>query len=238
MGCSVDDLLSPAQTNLQLYEQLRHAGRNPAAARSGYELAMRLFAGQYRASGKPFVAHLVGTASILASLGASEPVVVAGLLHAAYTNGVFAGWRRAVTRRKRREVRAAVGTEVEALVFGYTRFPWRAELLPGLRDGGARPADRDLITMRLANDLEDLAYLGTAYSKKAAPAAIAAEIAERMGLPALAAALTRAMDAAADAEVPADLRSDRRASVTLPPATYRERLELRLGRRLARLLRR
>ena len=40
------------------------------------------FPGTYRGSGKPFLAHLVGTASVLASLRARTPVVVTGLLHA------------------------------------------------------------------------------------------------------------------------------------------------------------
>src|SRR5262249_52556405 len=94
------ELLAPAQTNLRPYEELREAGR-PAeellGARRAYDLAARLFAGQYRATGKPFVAHLVGVASIVARLGERQAVVVAALLHAAYDQGAFPGWRRAVT---------------------------------------------------------------------------------------------------------------------------------------------
>ena len=81
-----------AQTNLQLHAQLLDLGcsiedREYLAA--GYRLAADLFSGQYRGSGKPFVAHLVGTASILAATKASATVVAAGLLHAAYDQGDF-----------------------------------------------------------------------------------------------------------------------------------------------------
>lgn len=47
-----------------------------------YQLAMRLFTVYFRGDGKTFIAHLVGTASILSFVGASVEVVAAGLLHA------------------------------------------------------------------------------------------------------------------------------------------------------------
>jgi hypothetical protein len=242
---SVAELLDPAQTNLRLYEQLRRAGRDAdelAAVRRAYELAMRIFAGQYRATGKPFVAHLVGTAGILGSLGAAAPVVRAGLLHAAYTHGDFGGLRRALTGRKRAAVGAAAGADAEALILRYTELPWTADALPRLHAGLAAlpPVDRDVVTMRLANELEDLVDLGGAYCGKAdrgdAAAALERELAEGLGLPVLAAALAQARRAAAAAALPAALRGARRSSFILGPASHRERLELRVGRRVARLL--
>ena len=74
-----------AQTNLQLYAQLRRANADEsdlALVRRGYDLAMHLCPASFRGSGKPLLAHLVGTASILASLGQPTRVVTAGLLHA------------------------------------------------------------------------------------------------------------------------------------------------------------
>ncbi len=59
-----------AQTNIQLYEQLlaaRWSAADIVPARAAYELAMRIFAGHFRPSHKPFLAHLVGVASILAT---------------------------------------------------------------------------------------------------------------------------------------------------------------------------
>ncbi len=105
--------LHVAQTNLSLYRQLHDAGYTHSDViwvRDAYELAATLFAGQYRGSGKPFVAHLVGTASILAAIDAPPSAVVAGLMHAVYTHGDFgvARWR---TRRAR--VRARIGVPAE-----------------------------------------------------------------------------------------------------------------------------
>jgi (p)ppGpp synthase/HD superfamily hydrolase len=101
-----------AQTNLQLYRQL--AGEGYAAAEiesvaGAYEVGLRLFPGTYRGSGKPFLAHLVGTASVLASLHQRTPLVVTGLLHAVYTHGEFGNGWRGMSAPKRAEIRRAVG---------------------------------------------------------------------------------------------------------------------------------
>ncbi len=56
------------QTNIQLFNQLRHAGYSQMElklVRDAYELAMDLFTGRFQPSGKSFMAHVVGTASIL-----------------------------------------------------------------------------------------------------------------------------------------------------------------------------
>jgi HD domain len=221
---SAADLLSPAQTNLRLYEELRQAGRDPAeivAVRRAYDLAARLFAGQYRASGKPFVAHLVGVASILGRLGERGALVVAGILHAAYDQGIFPGWRRRVTEAKRAAVRAVAGEEAERLVIGYHRH---------VED------DRDVVVMRLANELEDLVDLAGAYSAKPFDQAErAAALATELGHPSLAEALTRAARDNRGADLPAGLASSRHRSFLVEPATHREKIELRAGRRLAAL---
>jgi hypothetical protein len=221
---SAAELLAPAQTNLRLYEELRAAGRAPAellAARRAYDLALVLFAGLHRASGKPFVAHLVGVASIAAKLGQRAPVVVAGLLHAAYDQGLFPGWRRRLTDAKRAAVRAVAGDEAERLVLRYHQH-----------DDG----DREVVLLRLANELEDLVDLAGAYSRKPYDEAErAAERARALGHDVLAEALDRAYHANRDAALPAGLAGDHRRSFLAPPATHREKLEVRVGRRLAGL---
>src|SRR5690349_1318442 len=154
-----------AQTNLELYVQLQAEGYDGVAQESvmrAYMLACQLFAGLHRASGKVFVAHTVGTASALVEARARLPVVVAGLIHAAYTHGEFGDGWRSVTATKRAHVRTAVGPEAESLVDRYTSFRWRAEALPGLR--AALPSldalDRDVVLMRLANEVDDHLDLG------------------------------------------------------------------------------
>ncbi len=158
MTFSDQGVLPPAaQTNLRLYRQLHDAGYMPSDliwVRDGYELATSLFAGQYRGSGKPFVAHLVGTASILASIDAPPSAVVAGLLHAAYAQGDFglARWRH-----RRERVRAKIGNPAEELVWRYNEMPWTPSEIDCLRADSTRLAqtDRLVVLMRLANELDD-----------------------------------------------------------------------------------
>jgi (p)ppGpp synthase/HD superfamily hydrolase len=78
------------QTNLQLYAQLRRSvadGADLTLVRNGYDLALRFCPASLRGSGKPLLAHLVGTASILARIGRPPRIVTAGLLYAVYVFG-------------------------------------------------------------------------------------------------------------------------------------------------------
>jgi len=117
----------PAQTNVQLYEELRASGMVEAQlvrVRDACGLATRLVSGQYRASGKPFICHLVGTASILAAHGAGLETVLAGLLHSAYACGEFGDGLRGVTPAERAVVRAGVGPATESIVAAYRGLHW------------------------------------------------------------------------------------------------------------------
>ena len=53
---------------------------------NAYHIAHVLMNGGYRPCGRPFIAHLVGTASVLVRYGFHAEIVAAGLLHAAYTH--------------------------------------------------------------------------------------------------------------------------------------------------------
>jgi (p)ppGpp synthase/HD superfamily hydrolase len=209
-----------AQTNLQLYAQLRESGYAEAAiaeTRRAYGLAVRLFAGRFRASEKPFVDHLVGTASVLVSIHARQALILAALLHAAYVQGDFGDGPPGMTPAHSARLREILGEEAERLVAEYTRFPWNAgELADGeaqaktLRDG-----DRDLILLRLANEVDDLLDQGILYyadaehrreeALKAAPVWIAWA---RSLSPDLASALARAIEELRSARVPRALQSD------------------------------
>src|SRR5690349_15945772 len=139
-------MASYPQTNLQLFALLRRSGRaagDLARLRDAYELAMHLFAGRYRPDGKTFIAHLVGTAGIVA----------AGLLHAAYTEGDFG----ASPRSSRQRVRKAAGSEAEGYVAAYAALRWSAEAVASLRAGldDLDESGRCVLLIRLANELED-----------------------------------------------------------------------------------
>lgn len=149
-----------AQTNLDLYAQLHRAGFGDAdlvRVRDSYLFAVGLFSDRFRATGKPFLSHLVGTASLVAAFGARAPMVVAGLLHAVYESGAFADGAAGLTEGHRRIVRAAAGEEVESLVAAYHGMRWNgpeSERIAGsLANVDMRT--RDVLLIRLANEIED-----------------------------------------------------------------------------------
>ncbi len=154
-----------AQTIHGLRGQLRRLGWDAADLRrmdEAYDVAMRLFTAQFRPTGDPFLAHLVRTASILAAVGAEHVVVIAGLLHSAYTHGEFGDGRRWPSDHKRAEIRTALGSDGERLVYRYADFAWRDVLdaLPGSVEALA-PEDRAVLLMRLANEVEQWLEVAT-----------------------------------------------------------------------------
>lgn len=170
-----------------------------ARLRRHHELAEAMSDGLYRAQGVPFLCHLVRTASIVLAEGQPQPVVSAALLHAAYMLHAFEGSRRVRRRaRHRRELRAAVGGDVEELIWEYDHLPWyRAETLERHLAGlpGSSQRVRQLLLLRLANELEDRMDRAMAYTardrrgRRAAAAPILTKLAEALGHPELAAEL-------------------------------------------------
>lgn len=221
-----------AQTNLQLYAQLRRAGR-PAdeieAIGRAYALAMTLLAGQYRANGKPQVDHFVGTASVAAAAGGRPVLVRAALLHNAYGTGVWKDGRFRATPRRRRELRSVIGAEAEELVCAYEQFPWSDEAVRRLLD---HPDDlvgreRDLTLLRLANEVDDRTDLGLLHSRQVRrelPPMI--ELAERIGATALSDELRQVADEEATADVEPGLRNAAHGAVVLAPLSHRRRWPL------------
>lgn len=235
-----------AQTNLELYAQARAEGYDEAAQEAvlhAYTLAMRLFAGLHRASGKVFLAHLVGTASALVEARARLPVVVAGLLHAAYTHGEFGDGGRGMTSIKRTHVATVVGEECEDLIARYANFRWRCEALSGLRAtlSGLSGVDRDVVLMRLANELDDHLDLGILYYSDAEqrlgllePLAVCVDLARDLGHHRLADAIAKAFAACRAAKIPGVTNHPgSRGSFLVAPASHRPSLRIRLAHWMA-----
>lgn len=236
-----------AQTNIQLYRQLGEAGY-PAAeverVAAGYELAVRLFTGAFRASGKPFVAHLVGTASVLGAVRARTAVVAAGLLHAAYDEGEWGNGWAGPSAARQQELARAVGADTEDLVARYHRLAWTPESVPALRARFAAmlPIERDVILMRLANDLDDHLDLGILYCADGevrrrhmrGRQAACLEMAEALGGALLHDELAAAYAEVDKGEVPAALRRRQGSSFRLPPASHRVSARVVLSHLLAR----
>ena len=235
------------QTNLQLYRHLLTQGygeRDVVSMARAYELALKLFPGTYRGSGKSFLAHLVGTAGILATLRARAVLVATGLLHAAYTHGEFGDGWRTISDSKRAHVRAAVGVEIEDLVARYTALRWGRRTIPAIRDrlDTMTTQERDVLLVRLANELEDHLDLGILYTADVErrlrfmheDLPIAVSMAERLGYPALAKDLSVAFQEIAGAQVSRELRRGDAESFRLPFASHRLRLRPALSHLIAR----
>jgi len=219
-----------AQTNIQFFNQLRsleYSAADLVLIRDSYELATELFARRFRPSGKPFLCHLVGTASILASLKVSPILVAAGLLHAAYAQSNFWASRRA----RRRWVRSVVNSEVEKLVASYGKFQWSEKTVPEIYEAIDRMSNsgRDILLIRLANELEDHLDLGALYCANAESRRkhiqsylhFCVQMAERLDQRVLAEALERAFSETLVVEIPAFLRSGQRKSFVTHAFSWR-----------------
>jgi (p)ppGpp synthase/HD superfamily hydrolase len=234
-----------AQTNIQLYSQLFQAAWAETDLRrvqAAYELAMPIFAGHFRPNHKPFLAHLVGVASILAAHGADSTTVAAGLLHSAYSHGEFGDGSREMTPRKRRQVCRAVGAPCEAIVAHYACLSWCLPKIVARSTGVEHlsAADRTVTLVKLADVLEDHLDRGMQYSPNKRLAGHAetqlecrdalVKLAASLGHHALAANLQCTLDPSDAPRVPDFLRGVQPGSFVVAPVSHRMRTTVRLGR--------
>jgi len=226
-----------AQTNIQLFNQLKQGGyahSDLSSVATAYKLAMHLFTGQFRSSGKTFIAHLVGTGSILAELGTTAQLVAAGILHACYTNGDFDKFRAgAMSQTIRNRYRQLVGTEVEAYVDGYSSIRWNTETIAAAcsKIDAIEAIERNVLLMRLANELEEYSDCGLIYcssqkyQRYMKRSDLVVDLAEKLRLPILAAWLRDASETTASSKrtVQEDLcnLTGSRSSCIIKPQSYR-----------------
>ena len=227
-----------AQTNVQLFNQLRAEGYSKeerALISDTYEFGMGIFTGLYLASGKPFIDHLVGTTSILASLHAPVEVLAASLLHAAYLHGDFGSIRKGVSKVKREQVRRAVGEQIEEYIFRYDRLPLGLQRIAALQDrlDDLDAVDRTVLLIRLANELEHHLDLGSLYFPgekqqrghqryMATYGALVVSTAERLRLLSLAAEMRMAFGKIATVEPPLEpcVRCKDTSAYLIAPGSY------------------
>lgn len=150
-----DHFIHPAQTNLELYAQAIGRGHSRDQCRlmaDAYLFALRQVFPLARGSGKPFIAHLVGTASLVMESGCPFEWTIAALLHALYQRRVpFDGGLAPEARR--RVLADRFGARVDDLVERYTAF--ESEHL-GRLTGDDVAGAADVLTLRLADELEDV----------------------------------------------------------------------------------
>ena len=241
-----------AQTNLQLFDQLRSLGYPPSERvriSDCYEFAMRLFPAMFLPSGRPFIDHLVGTASILASLHTPDAVVAAGLIHAAYLHGDFGDIRKGITRNRQQKVRSAVGGVVEDYVARYHRLRWNSTQMPGLHAAitDLASVDREVLLIRLTNEMEHCLDLDGLYCARndarqaghqrslERDGRIMVEMSVRLGYPTLAAEMQAVFDDTITTRLPIGPRirtTDKNRAWLVAPNSCRERLWMRPCRAL------
>ena len=215
--------MTVAQTNIQLYNQLRRHGLSReelVLIHRGYELVASLYSGYYQGDGKPFVAHGVGVASIVAELGQPTEIVAMALLHGVYGNGDFGDGRPSGTTPERRQLlREAVGAEVEELVFQFHRQRPGPDTIEAVRSrvGELDDTERRLQLVAVVDHLEKYVDLGVLYfgddediagwTRRIGDDLI--ELAEALDEPQLAGMVSAAFAEAeaASADVPAELRA-------------------------------
>ena len=213
-----------AQTNLQLYNQLRREKRSAddlALIRRCYELSVELYTGHFQGDGKPFVAHTIGVASIMGQLGAPSVVVGAACIHNIYGNGDFGdGLREIATPERRRVVVDAVGDEVEECIYRFRSFRLNPTTIGDIssRLDQLDQRDRDLVTLDLADHLEKYVDYGVLYYGDSAwitdfvddHRKTLLEIANRLGHPQLGIALADVVDDTARQVVPPEVKREER----------------------------
>ena len=160
-----------AQTYPQFAVQLANAGWSSAeltSVRTAFDLAASLFTAAERGSGKPFIDHLVGTASGVLLGGGSTDAVVAALLHSVYDQGDFGDGRTGAQAVRRRRIASVVGAGVEDLVFRYHRLGWGPAVAANAvaNVGGASEPERAVLLMRVANEVDDAVDGGLVLSGK------------------------------------------------------------------------
>jgi len=239
-----------AQTNVQLLSQLEREGyseRDRQRVFEAYEFGTQIFSGLYVPSGKPFIDHLVGTASVLASLHVPVELVTAGLLHAAYLHGDFGGTTKGISKAKRKEVRSAVGEATEYFVAKYDRLLWTWENVQKVYANLAdfRGVDGQVLLIRLANELEHQLDLGGIYYAESETdqkehqinmttyAPILLSMAERLGFASLAAEMAPVFKNTMSAQVPIVpwIRSKHQVAYLVVPKSYCEKFLVMLSRK-------
>jgi GT2 family glycosyltransferase len=131
-----------------------------------YQLAHALADGGYRPCGRPFINHLVGTASVLVRYGFRAELVGAGLLHAAYTHAPPHPDGPAAAVDAVCAMLGGRGNPVEKRVRAYARRapetgdPWADSV-----DAGGPVADGEIMAIAAANEVDlhlsgELRYTG------------------------------------------------------------------------------
>ena len=205
---------SRAQTNIQLYNQLRaagHRGSDLELIRRAYDMAVQTLEGRTHRSGKPLICHVVGVASILAMCSAAPPVLAAGLVHPVKAmDGEEAG---SIFEELLPLIREALGKPVGLLVERYAELDWNAKTIPDIhrRLDEYSQLGAELLLIRLAKELDNHLDIGLVHARGLGGLSgtcrnLCLDLASRLGFPELRTALASAIQQTETAELALDLR--------------------------------
>jgi GT2 family glycosyltransferase len=178
-----------------------------------YWKALWLSNGGYRPCGRPFINHLVGTASVLVHYGFEVRLVQAALLHAAYTHAPhFDGGSKKTVEAVAREL-GGLGSNLERAVRAYTARSTRWQVLselPHWQDAATMP-DVDTAILALANDTDmnlsgEVRATGRADVGDNAALSKARDICQILGVPGMAAGARPQPSSGKAARIPRKMR--------------------------------
>jgi hypothetical protein len=162
---------------------------------SAHWTALGLSNGGYRPCGRPFLNHLIGTASVLVHYGFESRLVQAALLHAAYSHAPPGETPRAAIEAVTRAL-GGPGHTVERLVHAYTIRAARWRRLAPLENWQdvALMAEIDIAVMAIANAIDmhlsgEVRTTGRTDIDDRDAVSKAGEICAALGVPGLAATL-------------------------------------------------
>lgn len=160
---------SPAQTNIQLFYQMNSKGYSDEAIlalANAYQISLSSFPCSFRASGKPFISHLVGTASIMVHLEVEPELIIASLLHAIYQEGSLHDhfyssilqYSAARLVEVRNKIRLKIGKVAEEYIYQYKHFRFGYTVAANLLDkvDSLSAEQKKVLLMRIVNEVEEI----------------------------------------------------------------------------------
>jgi len=171
-----------------------------------YRIALGLCEGMFRPCGRPFINHLVGTASVLLFYGCVVQTAMAGMLHAAFSHG-----RRPRSPEADGEISRLIGQlghlgDRAANVA--QRYDRRHSIFSGIEDKDVHPSRlpigvAEIYLLEAANDVDmhlslEVATSGRSDAISGRTLVFCQEMIETIGLPALAATMRTVRDEQVD----------------------------------------
>ena len=225
-----------AQTKVQLFNELLAYGYDKEQLRlvlRAFELGVQLFACRFQACGKPYLAHGIGTASILAWLRARVELVAAGIIHNVYAQGNFAFFGAGNIRSKRKMILKSLGDEVEQYLCQFRSFAIAPKTIRHLYDRFDQycSMERRVLLLSLVETLEKFQDLEVLYYNDPDRMVLIhqhghtlIDLANRLGYPALAQELERSFAEILCAQVPETFRHAANHSLIISRPTFLEKV--------------